>query len=153
MQNMSPSATYFLSSNNAEGDNMIDVVFTTHALTQFSKRVCVPPTESAQKIRIVWNHAKEVSRDRAFEITGDKEILKKENRNARYFEVPLGKQEIISIMGKDNHTPFSSMTGLFVLKGKDCVTFKTNMEASIYSQLYSFRYTKRYYDVEGAAYK
>jgi hypothetical protein len=132
---------------------MNEITFTSHALGQFAKRVCVPPTDSSQKISIVWQYAKQIDRQRAFEITGDKEILKKDNKNTQYFEVPLGLAEIRSIMGEDNHTPFEDMVGLFVVKGKCCVTFKTNMENLIYSKLYSFRYTKRFFDIEGAAYK
>ena len=125
-----------------------DIKFSAHALSQFSKRICVPMLESTSKIREVWSYSKEISQDTAFELTGDKAILKKENKGAKFYLVNLGQEEVLSIIKKEgNYLPLETMIGVFIVKEHNCVTFKTSLENDIWSNIQKFKPNRRYHDL------
>lgn len=129
------------------------VVFSSHALSQFSKRVCVEMIDTVQHIREVWQCAVEIDRDKAYELTGDKEILKKENDNSKYYEVMFSSPSVMAALKKRPTSYYQNLIGIFVVRDDTCVTFKTSVEKDIYNNLYKFRYTKRFYDIQGVSYE
>lgn len=110
---------------------MDKVTFSSHALRQFSSRIGIPILGTAEKIRKVFNQSIIISRDEAYDINGDKAILQKSNKDTTYYKVDMSKPEVSD--GLNNS--LQGMIGIFVVRGRDVVTFKTNRELSIWSSL------------------
>lgn len=114
-----------------------DITFSGHALSQFCKRLCIPMINGATKIRQIWYYTKEITREQAWELTYDKEILKKKNKFTKYYLVNFNNPEIYSYIKTEKNTglPINEMYGIFIVKENYCVTFKTTYDNDIWQHL------------------
>lgn len=125
-----------------------DITFSSHALSQFSKRLCIPMVEAVSVMRGLWNKSQEITRERAYEITLDREILKKKNKDTKYYSVDLSDGEVISKFKSIGYgIPKNITLGIFVVRHNNCVTFKTDLDMDIWSNLYKFKNNRRYFDL------
>ena len=127
--------------------NTDKITFSTHALTQFAKRTHTDLINAIPKMHILWEHAEKIEKEEAYDLILDDNVLKtkKKYKNTSFYKVNIGANEVIdSIREKGCHLPYEQMIGVFIVRDNYCVTFKTNLESSIWANLNPSKLNAKY---------
>lgn len=121
--------------------NNDEIIFSSHALSQFSVRTHSNVLDTLLNIRNVWECAEKIDREEAYRIIKYKKFLSEENKKTIYYKVNLGCEEVLDIIEQEGcHLNYNKMIGIFVVKDNKCVTFKTNIESGIWKKIRKNKY-------------
>lgn len=127
--------------------NNDEITFSAHAMTQFAKRTHTDLINAIPKMRILWKYAERIEKEEAYELILDEKVLKtkKKYKDTCFYKVNIGSEEVLDIIKEKNcHLPYEEMIGIFVVRDKHCVTFKTNLESNIWANLNPSKVNAKY---------
>lgn len=110
--------------------------FSVHAIDQMSLRL--GDTIDLETRLDLMDLLEEISNKEVYELVGDPVVLNDKNRKgSTYYLIDFNRSDVQTVLYDHgyNYEEFEGILGVFVVREGCCVTFKTNTESEIFSNL------------------